>query len=747
MLICSTQAYGQNLGDYRSIANGNFNNPGIWEVYDGTNWQSAILKPDRNHDAYIENPHRVTLTGNEELRSLYLNRDVDAGEKINLNGFELHLYGSLNGYTGNTNPPSSVAAAGAFNPNNWIGNSVDSRIIFRGASRTIIRAGWWSALSTNSRYTVIFDPDPGAELTIERPFKANRFIIRSGKVIQKVFGEDECASFSFNTNTTVFGLGPYGELIVEPNATLETECSSGITFRSASGNVPSALFDLQEGGNLILLGNNPQINASDIRYEGAVYYSAQSGNQQFISATMPSAMIQNTYRHIYFENNAIKILPNTLDLLGNLTFLGGGNVVDNFTTLRFLGNNNQWVSGLELDLTEIEVNKPGGILFLEQNLRVKTNFSMINGTVDFMDNSLFLNTELSGTYQFLGGSWRNLLELHYHGLPANLTATNASFPFEDRYEEGIRMFQLLGNHSSAGNLLRIRYHQLPNVDWDPNFDDNDGSPILYKLNSHFEFEGNLSGTENLELRISADELIVVDVLDLRVVGEGIPAAGNHFPGLDQGVLWARRTVNFDQLMGTSATVGSTGIFSILPLTWLDFEAKQEEGYIQISWKTAQEKNKEKFILRKSEDGIDNFKVLAEIPSYGPSEKPQSYVYQDLSPIIYAQTYYQLEYIDDHGEGDSSHIIRARIHSPSSNLEKFMLYPNPYLGGDIKIQAPKTYLISTSKLLVYSFGGTSISEIHLGNSGWEEKLKELPKGKYLVILKDRSQQIPFIWIKK
>src|SRR5690606_13601615 len=91
----------------------------------------------------------------------------------------------------------------------------------------------WSGNSQHSDYSVIFDPGVGVELAIEEPFKALRFTIKSGSVLQRLTNLEGCSTFSFNINTS-HGSDAFGDFIVEPNGIFISECNSGIIFRSGT---------------------------------------------------------------------------------------------------------------------------------------------------------------------------------------------------------------------------------------------------------------------------------------------------------------------------------------------------------------------------------------------------------------------------------------------------------------------------------------------------------------------------------
>src|SRR5205085_2757633 len=61
-LALALPAFGQNGGDYRSVASGNWNSLGTWETYDGANWVPASATPTAANAGIItiQSPDFVT---------------------------------------------------------------------------------------------------------------------------------------------------------------------------------------------------------------------------------------------------------------------------------------------------------------------------------------------------------------------------------------------------------------------------------------------------------------------------------------------------------------------------------------------------------------------------------------------------------------------------------------------------------------------------------------------------------------
>ena len=190
---------------------------------------------------------------------------------------------------------------------------------------------------------------------------------------------------------------------------------------------------------------------------------------------------------------------------------------------------------------------------------------MVEGSLDFQGHDLLLNTSSLGTFSYQAGSWQRLRQLSYFGLPSLLTLASGTFPFEDLANGGFRGLQVLGPTPAGGNLS-IQFIEQKGANHDANFQDVDGTEIVYQLNSHFKVSVDPKlGQEVLELRISADSLLLDQVGDLRIVSRRQPAPGLHVPGVKEGFPWAKRRLKWAELSGAEFTIGSYREATVLPL--------------------------------------------------------------------------------------------------------------------------------------------------------------------------------------
>ncbi len=718
-------AFSQELGAYKTIGVGNFPDVSIWMVWDGSAWNPATVKPGQSNDIYIDQTHTLTLVGDEAVKSVFINAETNAMQKLNLSGFQLEVYGSLNAFSG----AAPGIPEGAWNSQNWIGNSFTSRLVFRGNSRTIIPSGAWSGFSTNSRYSVIFDPGDGVVLTIEEAFKALSFTVRSGTVFQKLDTSvipADCPTFSFN-NETMFGVGPFGEFIIEPGATFLTDCNSEILFRSVS---TSALnFELQNGGTLILEGNAPRIEAANFQLNGKVVFRGGSIAKSYLSSSFADASNPVTVRDLELQSPYDLTLPPQLALLGNLEKSGSGNFITGNTELTLMGAGDQEILGFSLVVRDLTLNKSGGVFYPNSNLSIQRNLTLTQGSMDMGGNDLSINTGLTGSLNYSGGSWKNMGQLTYFGIPAVLTESNATFPFEDLGNGGLRKIQLLGN--SPGGNLSITFTEYKGAEYNSGFDDTDGTEILYRLFSYFQFSGVTPSANPLELRISAHQLIVDDVDDLRIVGTGYAAPGTHLPGLDPVELWARRDLTFADLPGKNFTVGSFRTLSVLPVFWLGISSQFTDEGIWVKWEVVGEDQNALFeVYRNTPPLALEWEKIGETAPHDSANPTGEYRFLDKAADRYRDNYYRIRWVDFAGNATWSEVTAAprRKDAPSGNLT---IYPNPYFYGTLHVVLPEHLDWKASELIIQDARGKLVHRSGYLEADLAQIVQNIAPGVYFV----------------
>lgn len=723
----------QDLNAYKTIASGSFPDISIWEVWNGSVWNPATVKPGQSNDIYIDKSHTLTLIGDETAKSVFIHADTLAAQKLNLDGFNLDIHGTLNAFSG-TAPgiPNN-----AWNSINWIGNSLTSTLTFKGGSRVLIQKNSWSAQTTRSRFAVIFDADAGHSFTMEAPFKALSFTVRSGTLHQKIDTSvmpNVCFTLSFNTETTVYGTGPFGNLTIEPGATFISECNAGILNRSTSGSVSALNFDLQSGGTLILEGNAPRIEAANFQLNGKVIFRGGSATKSYLASSYADATAPISVRDIELQGSHNLTLPSQLTLLGNLEKSGTGNFHASNTSLILAGTGNQEIIGFVPSIRDLTLNKPAGTFLPNSDLTVVRNLTMTQGSMDLDGNNLSINTGLTGSLSYTGGSWKNVGLLTYYGIPSILDGTNATFPFEDTRNGGLRKVQLLGN--SPGGNLSISFTEYEGAEYNSGFKDTDNTDILYRLFSYFTFSGLTPSSDPLELRISAHQLIVDDAEDLRIVGTGYAAPGIHLKGLASD-LWARRELLFSDLLSGNFTIGSDRTPTILPIFWLGISSEVGASGVLVSWETAGESEGQYFEVYRSSDPLaQEWTLVGRLESLASPDAFIGYQFFDSSVDIFRDNYYRVRQVENSGNSAWSEVTKASKRTLLS--DRLLVYPNPYRSGLLRIVLPEGIDVNEAELHLLDIQGKFLHRGKYLDADLTRLIESLSPGMYFLVLRSSSQ---------
>jgi hypothetical protein len=169
---------------------------------------------------------------------------------------------------------------------------------------------------------------------------------------------------------------------------------------------------------------------------------------------------------------------------------------------------------------------------------------------------------------------------------------------------------------------------------------------------------------------------------------------------------------------------------VLPLDLLAFDAKKSgtnvNPQVNITWKTANERNTDKFeVLRRGETSA--FEVV-NVQTSKNSAGEHLYGFVDRSPLL-GQSYYQLKQYDKDGQFTLSEIKPVNIATLGLAFE---VYPNPATDWiTVKHNAPS----ATATISVTDLQGRKLANQQVANGETSTKinLSKLPRGMYLVTL--------------
>lgn len=152
----------------------------------------------------------------------------------------------------------------------------------------------------------------------------------------------------------------------------------------------------------------------------------------------------------------------------------------------------------------------------------------------------------------------------------------------------------------------------------------------------------------------------------------------------------------------------------LPVSLISFDAKAEQNRVKLNWKTASEKNNNRFEVLKSTDGV-SFQLMRSIAGANNSDQLNQYQIYDSNPS--EENYYKLLQIDNDGTVAEKGI---RYVSFSLVSNKLVVYPNPSTSGIFTISKNEEWKVFNST-------GALLKE----GKGNQVNLSNLPKGIYLL----------------
>lgn len=111
---------------------------------------------------------------------------------------------------------------------------------------------------------------------------------------------------------------------------------------------------------------------------------------------------------------------------------------------------------------------------------------------------------------------------------------------------------------------------------------------------------------------------------------------------------------------------------LLPVELLSFNALAKEGYVDITWATASEKNNAFFNVEKSIDGV-NFESIEQVHGQGSNTDAMFYSSKDKNPTK-GLAYYRLKQTDYDGQYTYSNIVS--VNYDGKDFSNFDIIPNP-----------------------------------------------------------------------
>lgn len=166
-------------------------------------------------------------------------------------------------------------------------------------------------------------------------------------------------------------------------------------------------------------------------------------------------------------------------------------------------------------------------------------------------------------------------------------------------------------------------------------------------------------------------------------------------------------------------IGSTE--TLLPLSWVEFNAEQDNGNVKLDWKTANEQNTKDFVVQHSNSGADWYDV-GTVNAAGNSTTVLSYRFVHESPVA-GMNYYRLMQRDQDGKFSYSAVKKVSF---AGNTQRLIILGNPVTNGLLRISISERMKISIKAL-----DGRTLLQRDLNAGRHQIEVSQLPPGTYII----------------
>jgi hypothetical protein len=166
----------------------------------------------------------------------------------------------------------------------------------------------------------------------------------------------------------------------------------------------------------------------------------------------------------------------------------------------------------------------------------------------------------------------------------------------------------------------------------------------------------------------------------------------------------------------------------LPIELVSFDAKANNGIVELDWMTSMEVNNSYFTVERSESGY-YFEPISIVKGAGNSNGLKSYKDYDLKPLDADIVYYRLKQTDFDGTYTYSKMVAVGKMNLSAN--EFSILPNPSESGVFTISGKQDDADESSTVEILDYTGRVISESTLPTNSSTIDLSTYSRGLYIV----------------
>jgi hypothetical protein len=168
--------------------------------------------------------------------------------------------------------------------------------------------------------------------------------------------------------------------------------------------------------------------------------------------------------------------------------------------------------------------------------------------------------------------------------------------------------------------------------------------------------------------------------------------------------------------------------SLLPVELTDFHAERKNNDIALFWKTASEKNNDRFIVQRSFTPNENFETVATVKGKGNSTLTNSYTFTDVNVLKQTTVptlYYRLKQVDKDERFTYSAVVAVTNYN---TIDHVSFYPNP-ASEKITIRLASVYRGTIKAEIFDLFGKLCLEESTATNNDFSIQVSKLANGIY------------------
>lgn len=616
-LTVTTQLHAQ--AAFRTRASGNWNNILTWEKWDGSAWASpasATDYPGATDSVYLQLLHTVTLTQSHSCNHLNFNNGL--GVKLQLNDFNLLVYGRIGLFSGTASFPLVYTNLNlGASVNNGTNNQGNIRIV--GDNRTVFRAAEWATNFTSLNLEVVLI-DNTQIVGAEADLTLGRLRLLSG------------------------------DLSIGGNLFMDDGTTGGDIFIGAA-----TLLSVAKS----IMRNSLSAPADSIVVAGILQLGSNTSGNSLLAAT-----VNLVAGGVLDMHNSAPIVFSVTNYIVNTgsRLIYSGNVPDQPVGNEFPRNG----------IKNLVINTTGSV-DLNSGKNVSDTLIMINGNINVpLGDSLSLGINASAVLQHSSGSVIGKLNRYIPALATNVVL----FPVGSADHYRPISVDFSGASVNSGNISIEHMSDTGGVDI-TGFTDG-GFLVNRRSNMYWDIDinaGLIANNISLNAGINGQSGIT-DSSELRLIGSRDSGLNLSLLGAVSIPLLS----NILGLLGIDLDSNNIRLYlggnvniNPLPVKLSAFSARHTGNEVEVRWQTAAEHNNDYFEVQRSADS-KTFTSIGTVKGNGNSAEVSAYIYSDLAPLS-SISYYRLAQYDYNKNVSYSHIvmISSMENGPTPSLA---VGPNP-----------------------------------------------------------------------